>query len=68
MAAFVALKAELGVTCERLMRVLATQNAVEFVSLIWTLPRHVPKTMAIVALDGHVFLFIVPHYRLLDLG
>jgi len=51
----VALKAHFSITLERIMGVLATQDAVAHFGVVGALLSHVAKLPAVVAFDGRVF-------------
>lgn len=51
---FVTLEAKLLIAVERIVSVLAAQNAVVIFRLVWTLTGHVTKLPTVVALDGRV--------------
>lgn len=67
MANFVALEAELGVALERVVGVLATQNAVGPTTLVGALLRHVAELLAVATLYGRVRLDIVARHLVLHL-
>jgi hypothetical protein len=60
MADLVALETHLLSAVEGLMRVLPAKDAVQPLSLIWTLPSHMPELLAIVALYSDVLCRPVP--------
>jgi len=65
MAHLVALEAELGVAVEAIVCVLAAKDAVWSAALVWALPRHVPKLLAVPTLYSRVRIRVVPSHAVL---
>lgn len=64
----VALEAELGVAVEGVVRVRATQDAVEAGAFVGTLAGHVAELFAVAALYGGVVVEEVPRLLVLQFG